>query len=382
MGVRGRGSVAFYAHQPEQGAQLVAAADTDDAALDLFRDTYGPDVFVTDDHAALLEQPLDAVVITSPDYLHEEHALAAMQKGIAVFLEKPMAPTIEACDRILEAAAACGGRLFVGHNLRHFGIVQTMKSLLEEGAIGEVKTLWAHHYIAYGGDLFFKDWHAERKHVTSLLVHEATDDFDTIHYLCGGMTRRVHAMGGLSVYGKVKARHDPAVTPDASRSAGHWPPLTQAGMNPNIDVEDVSMVQMQLDNGILCAYQQCHFTPDAWRNYTLVGTEGRLENLGDTAQVALVRLWNRRYDYYNPDGDADYPVPGPAKSTDERGADPCVMAEFLAYLKGEAQPCVSPLDARNAVAVACTATESLRNGGVPLDVPPPPAHIAEYFSRV
>ncbi len=58
------------------------------------------------------------------------------------------------------------------------------------------------------------------------------------------------------------------------------------------------------------------------------------------------------------------------------------MAEFLAYLKGEAQPCVSPLDARNAVAVACTATESLRNGGVPLDVPPPPAHIAEYFSRV
>ena len=46
-----------------------------------------------------------------------------------------------------------------------------------------------------------------------------------------------------------------------------------------IDVEDTNMILMNLDNGVRACYLQCHFAPDIWRNYTFIGTEGRLENV-------------------------------------------------------------------------------------------------------
>ena len=46
-------------------------------------------------------------------------------------------------------------------------------------------------------------------------------------------------------------------------------------------------MNMRLDNGVLASYQQCHFTPDYWRNYTVIGTEGRLENFGDDAEAVI-----------------------------------------------------------------------------------------------
>ena len=49
-----------------------------------------------------------------------------------------------------------------------------------------------------------------------------------------------------------------------------------------IVAEDISgLMLMELDNGCLCFYGQCHYAPDAWRNYTLMGTSGRIENDGD-----------------------------------------------------------------------------------------------------
>ena len=46
----------------------------------------------------------------------------------------------------------------------------------------------------------------------------------------------------------------------------NWPPLKQTGLNPIIDIEDHSMMMMQLDNGVQASYQQCHYAPDGWRN--------------------------------------------------------------------------------------------------------------------
>ena len=62
------------------------------------------------------DRAVDAVMVLSPDWLHAEHAIAAMERGKSVFLEKPMATTIEDCDRILAAARQHAGELYVGHN--------------------------------------------------------------------------------------------------------------------------------------------------------------------------------------------------------------------------------------------------------------------------
>ncbi|HVU24164.1 MAG TPA: Gfo/Idh/MocA family oxidoreductase, partial [Opitutus sp.] len=269
IGSGGRGAwLGAEAHRPNRGARIVACCDTRPEAAARDCAAFGRDVFTTNDHRELLARDLDAVIVATPDFLHETHAVAAVATGRAVYLEKPMAITIASCDRILRAAAAAGARLYLGHNLRHAPFVQKMKALIDDGAIGEVKACWVRHFVGNGGDYYFRDWHAERRYSTGLLLQKGSHDIDIIHWLCGGYSRRVSATGGLTVYGQVRNRRrrsrgpqaidGPQVRPEI------WPPAAQRGLNHRIDVEDLSHVQMQLENGVFAHYAQCHFTPDYW----------------------------------------------------------------------------------------------------------------------
>lgn len=378
IGSGGRGALARYAHRPEEGARVVACCDLSPAALEQSRAWYGAHIYTTDDYRALLAQPLDAVFVCSPDYAHEEHAVAALTAVRAVYLEKPMAISIAGCDRILKTAAASGARLYLGHNMRHMAFVRKMKELIDQGAIGTVKAGWCRHFVGHGGDFYFKDWHAERSNTTGLLLQKGVHDIDVLHWLCGGYTRRVNAMGGLTLYDQIVDRHAPDERGDSSPRLEHWPPLSQTGMNPLIDVEDLSMMQMQLDNGVFACYQQCHYTPDYWRNYTIIGTEGRIENVGNTEPGTVIKLWNtRRWEF----GEADAIFPIPADPGSHGGADALIVAEFLRFARSGGHVSTSPIAARYSVAAGYRATESLRNGGIPLDVPPVDPSVRAYFEH-
>ena len=149
-------------------------------------------------------------------------------------------------------------------------------------------------------------------------------------------------------------------------------------MNPVIDVEDLSMITMQLDNGVLCSYQQCHYTPDGWRNYTIIGSEGRIENLGDSPGNCVVQLWNQR-SHYRADGDERFvmePVSG-----GHGGADPSIVAEFVRFVREDGRIKTSAIAARNSVAAGCAGAESLRRGGMPVDVPAVAPDLQAYFAR-
>jgi len=63
-----------------------------------------PDALVTDDYRRVLDRKdIDAVAVCTPDFLHHEHAVAALQAGKHLFCEKPLAITVEHCDDILRA---------------------------------------------------------------------------------------------------------------------------------------------------------------------------------------------------------------------------------------------------------------------------------------
>lgn len=377
VGTGGRGGLARHAHLPGKGSRVVACFDQNPAILAQATEWYGAEVYTTENLPQFLEQALDAVFVCTPDFLHEEHALAVIASGAALYLEKPMAITISGCDRILQAAAAQGTRLYVGHNMRHMTFVLKMKELIDAGAIGEVKTAWCRHFVSFGGDAYFKRWHADRRKSTGLLLQKAAHDIDVLHWLCGGFGRRVHAMGGLTVYDQITDRQAAPGEYTRDPSVENWPPLHQTQLAPTVDVEDISMLNMQLDNGVFAAYQQCHFTPDYWRNYTIIGTEGRIENFGDTQPDAVVKLWNRRSDTYKAEADETYAVG--ARAADHGGADARIVAEFVRYAREGGSVMTSPLAARYSVAVGCQATESLRNGGIVLDVPEiAPALAAHY----
>lgn len=312
---------------------------------------------------------LAAAIVCSPDDTHASIAEQLLEAGIPVFLEKPMALKVEEADRMLATAERTRTRLYVGHNMRHMQVVTQMKRIIDEGLIGEVQAVWCRHFVGDGGDFYFKDWHAQRDRSSTLLLQKGTHDLDVIHYLAGGYSQIVQGLGALMVYDKTAGREgNPGKLMRDWYSRDNWPPRAQTNMNPIIDVEDISMMQMRLDNGVLASYQQCHFAPDYWRNYTVIGDQGRLENFGDTAG-GVIRVWNRRHGF-QAEGDLEFAIEG-----DEGGhgdADLLTMAEFLRFVREGEEPVATAEAARAAVAAAVAGVESLRDGGVPKTVARPP----------
>ncbi len=148
-----------------------------------------------------------------------------------------------------------------------------------------------------------------------------------------------------------------------------------------MDIEDTSMMLMEMDRGVLGAYLQCHFTPDSCRNYTFIGTEGRMENIGDGPD-AIIRVWNQRHKSwgsFQEKGDLELQLTPEAEGS-HGGADPKIVAEFIRYVREGGPTTATPAAARNSVAAGCMATQSLREGGVPHDVPPLEPELEEYFS--
>jgi predicted dehydrogenase len=378
IGVGQRAAVALHAHRPDGSSRVTAAADPHPRGRALARELFGPDVATFADHRQLLDSGVDAVIVTTPDHAHTGPAIDALRAGVAVFVEKPLATTVADCDDILRTARETGTRLYVGHNLRHLPAVRQMRRLIQEGAIGRVRAVWCRHFVGHGGDYYFKDWHADRRYSTGLLLQKASHDLDVMHWLSGGTTRLVNALGALSVYGEItdrRARTDERLD-DWFDPDRNWPPTALTGLNPVVDVEDVSMLNARLDNGVLIAYQQCHFTPDYWRNYTVIGDHGRLENFGDLDN-AVIKVWNRRRSGYREDADTTVPIAsgGPGHG----GADAALVAEFLRFVTTGGQTQTSPVAAREAVAAAYAATESLRAAGRPVAIEPPPADLVDYF---
>jgi predicted dehydrogenase len=251
-----------------------------------------------------------------------------------------------------------------------------MREIIVRGDIGEVKAIWCRHFVGNGGDYYFKDWHAERARSNGLLLQKGAHDLDVIHWLAGSYTKEVVGMGGLTVYGDIADRRERAGELMSDWfSMENWPPHAQTGLNPTIDVEDISMALLRLESGVFASYEQCHYTPDYWRNYTVIGTEGRLENFGDV-DGGVVRVWNRRTGY-SPLGDASYPIIGDGDGHGE--ADALTVQEFIDFVRSGSPTATSPVGARFAVAAAAAATESLRDGSRPRSVAPINPDLERYF---
>ncbi|MGP5316728.1 Gfo/Idh/MocA family protein [Arthrobacter rhombi] len=366
-----------HAHRPGEGSVVTMVCDTSergraDAAAKL------PEATVTADLDLLLTAGLDAVLVLTPDHQHAAVATRTLEAGIPTFCEKPLDVTLEAVDALLETAFRTGTKLYVGHNMRHMPVIRQMREIIQAGTIGEVKAVWCRHFVGNGGDYYFKDWHAERANTTGLLLQKGAHDIDVIHWLADAYTQQVSAVGTLAVYGDVASRRD-----NSDRRMGdwfsleNWPPSEQQDLNPVIDVEDISMMNMVLGNGVLASYQQCHFTPDYWRNYTVIGTNGRLENVGDHAGDRI-KVWTSRTQggYV----EADHEVVIADADGGHGGADPLLIGEFLRFASQGGPTETSPVAARAAVAAGVLATESLRGDGGARQVPPLDAEVLSYFA--
>jgi len=108
---------------------------------------------------ALAEDPdgFDAVDVLVPHHVYEPVAMEVLRAGKHLLVEKPLAPTIERCDRVLAAAAEAGVVFQVAENAQYRPEVTTVCALLAEGAIGEVITARASAFIPSLADFYGED---------------------------------------------------------------------------------------------------------------------------------------------------------------------------------------------------------------------------------
>ncbi len=124
----------------------------------------GAQVFSSLDEA-LEKGDFDAVNLMLPHDLHEEFAIQSFAAGKHVLLEKPMAPTLDACERILTAASEAGTVFMVAENSQYWPEIVKARALIQDGAIGDILTARAGFVMEFD-DYWFKEkkpWRYEKK---------------------------------------------------------------------------------------------------------------------------------------------------------------------------------------------------------------------------
>jgi predicted dehydrogenase len=140
VGVRGRHWLDIVA----QHADFVSAAcvDRDEKALQAARGCPGQDhgKFFNDLEAALTEVRADAALIASPTALHARHAIQALNAGLAVMVEKPLATDVREAVGMVECARAVSRPLMVAENYRFFPAERTLRHVLADGMAGPISS--------------------------------------------------------------------------------------------------------------------------------------------------------------------------------------------------------------------------------------------------
>jgi myo-inositol 2-dehydrogenase/D-chiro-inositol 1-dehydrogenase len=122
-----------------KGVKVVAAADSSKKALDKAKSLHVDRLHIN--YRDLLNHPsgLDAVILSLPNFMHFESIESALEAGLNVFAEKPLAPSVQECRKIVGLVEKSGRKFMVGHSMRFVEALETMKEKLDEGQIGDLE---------------------------------------------------------------------------------------------------------------------------------------------------------------------------------------------------------------------------------------------------
>jgi len=172
IGVVGAGAIAQLTHLPVlskmRGVTLVAICDNDRPKARALADRFDiPDVY-TDIGDLLEADGLQAIIVATPNHLHEPHVLSAIAAGVDVLVERPLALTAKGVERIVNAAARAGRKILVANNHRFRSDVQALAGFLRGGELGKLTGIragayhhkrsepgWRGRRVEAGGGAFF-----------------------------------------------------------------------------------------------------------------------------------------------------------------------------------------------------------------------------------
>ena len=177
--------------------EITAVYDPDPVKLDFAKETIKSETLkLFDNREDFLKSGLDLVMVCTPQSGHAENAIAALEAGINVFLEKPMARTAAECQAIIDAEKKSGKTVFMGFNLRHQPMCRYIADAVNSGKIGHVQQIVCTDYYN-GGYSYFRRWHRLTKNSGGLAVEKGCHSIDQINRFARSVPVRVSAFGGL-----------------------------------------------------------------------------------------------------------------------------------------------------------------------------------------
>ncbi|GAC1351649.1 MAG: Gfo/Idh/MocA family oxidoreductase [Polyangiales bacterium] len=242
---------------------IVAVADICEARRALARRNLPPHVRIYSDYAALLaaEAPnLDFVDIACPPHAHAEVAHAALDRGLHVLCEKPIALSIESARSVLDHAQRAKRVFFPCHNYKHAPVIKAVRRIIESGRIGSVRQVTLQTYRnthAKGVNEWNRDWRRERR-------------------FSGGGIAMDHGSHTFYLAFEWLGAYPSAVTAK----------MTTVG---NYDTEDNFSATLTFPNGALAT---AHLTWTAGVRkviYTIQGARGAITVIDDDIEVALMQ---------------------------------------------------------------------------------------------
>lgn len=194
-GLGDAGSQVVEAIPEVPGFVFAAVADTRKEVVDAHRNKYGVHGF--DSVAAMAESPdVDVVYVATPNKYHVEHTLAAAENHRHVIVVKPMALTLEECDRMIAAADKNRVKLVYGHSRIYDPPVRQIAEIVRSGELGRVIQI---NTWMYGGWLQRKPRLASELDTTTgggVVYRQAPHQADIVRWIGGGLAKSVRAITG------------------------------------------------------------------------------------------------------------------------------------------------------------------------------------------
>ena len=162
-------------------AELVALADPSPQAKILANDLGV--AWYADVNQMLDNEKPQGVINATPNTLHVPCAIACVERGIPVLVEKPVAESAERAQQLVDSATTHGVPVLVGHHRRHNALTAAAKKLIDSGDLGEIIAVSAHWILQKPDDYFDVLW--RREPGAGPLLVNLVHDIDLLRYLLG-----------------------------------------------------------------------------------------------------------------------------------------------------------------------------------------------------
>ena len=204
-GKRGIGLARYFAADTGRATLVAVAEPRQDRREESMKELDLPPEAVYRDHRELLDRcsDLDAVIVATDPPTHRDVACACMQRQLAIFLEKPMADTIENARAIASLAQRSDSLVQIGFNLRYAPFYEKLHELVSGGALGKVLSInWTE---APSVRMWIDDYcrcpsYNRRAAIGSWILEKSCHDIDVFNWLLGATCVRVSSFGNRSYF--------------------------------------------------------------------------------------------------------------------------------------------------------------------------------------